>query len=551
MLSSIFIDNYALIDKLEINFHKGLSIITGETGAGKSILIGALGLLLGKRADTSILKDKNRKCIVEAVFQVNDHNLEDFFLNQDLDYSNEILIRREISDSGKSRAFVNDTPVNLNVLQELALNIIDIHSQHQNLLLNNETYTLQIVDSYAGTISLLEEYKVLYAEYKQLKQDYYNARESYHSDKSDLDFLTHQFNELREANLKENELNELEAEYKLLNHAEEIKSSLAEATTLLENDETGVIKNLKSMKDSLVRISEHLPEAEEIAERMDSVYIELRDIAGEITIQDDRIEFDEERLQMVTDRMDQLYSLLRKHKAESILNLIELRIDLDKKLQKYSTGDFELGRLSKELEEKENLVNTKAEILSEKRRKIFSEFENKVIALLTDLGMKNIRFSIRNEITELTGAGIDRIQFLFSVNKNIPVQSISKIASGGELSRVMLAIKYLISDSFGLPTIIFDEIDSGVSGEIADKVGNLIKQMADNMQVINITHLPQVASKGDHHYLVYKSLVNAKSATFIKLLDKEERLNEIAKMLSGDSVSGAAIENAKVLLNQQ
>ncbi len=551
MLSSIFIDNYALIDKLEMNFHKGLSIITGETGAGKSILIGALGLLLGKRADTSILKDRSRKCVVEAVFQVNGYNLEDFFRNQDLDYSNETLIRREIASSGKSRAFINDTPVNLNVLQELALHMVDIHSQHQNLLLNNEAYTLYIIDSYAGTFPLLQEYKVLFAEYKQLKQEYYHARESYHSDKSNLDFLTHQFNELREADLKENELNELEAEYKLLSHAEEIKSSLTEATNLLENDEAGVIKNLKSMKDSLAKISEHMPEAEEIAKRIDSAYIELRDIAGEITTQDDRIEFDDERLLMVTDRMDQLYSLLRKHKTETIQNLIDLRIDIDKKLQKYSTGDFELGRLSKELEEKENLVNTKAEDLSEKRRKIFNEFEKKVIALLTELGMKNVQFSIQNEITEPTETGIDRIQFLFSANKNMPVQSIAKIASGGELSRVMLAIKYLISNSFGLPTIIFDEIDSGVSGEIADKVGNLIKQMAGNMQVINITHLPQVASKGDHHYLVYKSSVDAKSATFIKLLDEKERLNEIAKMLSGDSVSGAAIENAKVLLNQQ
>ncbi len=551
MLSSISIDNYALIDKLEMNFHKGLSIITGETGAGKTILLGALSLLLGKRADTTVLKDKNRKCIVEGIFQVNGYNLETFFDENDLDYSNQVLIRREIASNGKSRAFVNDTPVNLNILQDLTLLLVDIHSQHQSLLLNKESYARSIIDSYAHTSPLLSEYKLIYKEYKKLKQAYYDARESYHSDKENLDFISHQFNELREAELKENELIELEGQYKLINHAEEIKLILSEATNILENDEGGLIASLKSIRDSLAKVNEHLPEAKDAGERIDSVYIELKDIAGELSMQNERVVFDAGEMQRITDRMDQLYSLLRKYKSDTIQNLIEIRIDLDNKLQKYSIGDFELGKLLKELEEKEIRVNELADDLSNKRKDSFADFENRVLALLQNLGMKNSKFTVQHEITDPNDNGIDRIQFLFSANKNVSEQNISKVASGGELSRLMLAIKSLISDSFGLPTIIFDEIDSGVSGDIADKVGNLIKRMAENMQVVNITHLPQVASKGDHHYLVYKESDETKSITSIKELDEAERLNEIAKMLSGDSISPAAIENAKVLLKQQ
>ncbi len=551
MLRSIFVDNYALIDKLEIGLHGGLSIITGETGAGKSILIGALGLLLGKRADTSVLKDKNRKCVVEGIVHVKRYKLETFFEVNDLDYADETLIRREITNKGKSRAFINDTPVNLNVLQELTSLLIDIHSQHQNLLLNNEAYIRHIIDSYAHTLPILNEYKRLFSEYKELKKTYYTARESYHSDKENLDFISHQFNELRESNLKENELIELEAEYKLISHAEEIKSILEEATHRLEGDESGVITSLKSIRDSLARIIEHMPAAKNTEERIESVYIELKDLAGEISMQNERIDFDSGGMKRISDRMDHLYSLLRKYKTDTIQDLINIRIDLDNKLQKYSVGDFELEKLSKELAVRENLVNEKARELSEKRQKPIQEFEGRVLTLLFELGMKDVQFSVQHEHTDPGESGMDKIQFLFSANKNVAVQSISRVASGGELSRLMLAIKYLVYDSFGLPTIIFDEIDGGVSGEIADKVGNLIKQMSTNMQVINITHLPQVASKGDHHYLVYKDTNEGKSETFIKQLDHSGRLNEIAKMLSGDSISGAAIENAKVLLNQQ
>ncbi|MGD2034719.1 MAG: DNA repair protein RecN [Bacteroidales bacterium] len=551
MLTSIAIENYALIDKLEMKFHEGLSIITGETGAGKSILIGALGLILGKRADTFVLKDKHRKCFVEGTFRIKGYDLEDFFKKHDLDYSDESIIRREIASSGKSRAFINDTPVNLNVLQELALLLVDIHSQHQNLLLNDEAFTLHMIDSYAGTLPLLKEYRTSFTEYRELKKEYYQARESYHADKENLDFISHQFTELSEAELKENELDNLEAEYKLINHAEDIKTTLANTSDYLEHDETGILPGMKSVSDSLLKISDHMPGARILAERLQSVYIELKDLAGEISAQNGNIDFDAERMQVISDRLDLLYSLLRKYKTDTIQNLIDIRIDLDRKLQRYTSGDFELNKLSAELKKKEELINKLATELSRKRTKIFEEFEHKVLSLLLDLGMKNVQFSVHHEMTGAGESGMDRIQFLFSANKNIPVQPVAKVASGGELSRLMLAVKYLISDSFGMPTIIFDEIDSGVSGEIADKVGNLIREMSSHMQVINITHLPQVASKGNHHYLVYKATDNDKSMTYIKRLDDEERLHEIAKMLSGDAVSEAAIENAKVLLNQQ
>jgi DNA repair protein RecN (Recombination protein N) len=550
MLKSIYIDNYALIEQLEIDFQEGLTIITGETGAGKTILLGALGLLLGKRADTSVLKDLERKCIVEGVFRIEGYGLEQFFRNNELDYQNETLIRREINNSGKSRAFINDTPVNLEILQDLALSLIDIHSQHQNLLLNDETYLRWIIDSYAGTIVLTGEYAKQYHDFQKSKKQYYETREAYQKDQENLDFITHQFNELITANLKENELPELEQEYDQLNHVEEIKSGLEGIRSLFHNEESGVIGNLKHTIDLLLKLKTHFAGAAELEKRVQTAYIELKDIAGEIENYCEKTEFDPIRIGDINIRIDLLYTLLRKHKVNSEAELISIRDQLDKKLQAHATGDYELERLNNELAEKEKLMKIAARQLSQARKKIFAEFEKKVDALLQSLGMKKTQFSINCQETEPTMSGIDRIQFLFSANSNLPMQNISKIASGGELSRLMLTIKYLISNSSGLPTIIFDEIDSGVSGEIADKVGNLVKEMADNMQVINITHLPQVASKGDHHFLVFKSITDSTTKTYIKQLNEKERLNEIAKMLSGDSVTEAAIENARVLLGK-
>jgi DNA repair protein RecN (Recombination protein N) len=548
MLKSIYIDNYALIDRLEINMNQGLTIITGETGAGKSILLGALGLLLGRRADTSVLKDTSRKCVVEGIFAIEEYQLESYFSENELDYAPETIFRREISNKGKSRAFINDTPVTLNVLQELSLKLIDIHSQHQNLLLNDEDYIRWIVDSFAGTKDLLKKYQIAYNEFHEQHKTYLAAISSYEKDKENMDYITHQYNELQSANLKENELQELEQELDLLSHAEEIKSSLNISSQLLSNEESGVVPILKKVIDSLNRISSHYHYAGELNTRIDSVYIELKDIADGLSHHFERLDYDPDRMNYLSSRIDELYSLLRKHKKEEVSELIVLRNSLDEKLQQLAVGDYELERLNTDLNEKKQKMLDVAQSLSAERQSAFVKFSNEVMNLLENIGLKHAKFTIRHTNKEPGRYGIDGIEFLFSANENVVLQPINKVASGGELSRLMLAIKYLISSTSGLPAIIFDEIDTGVSGEIADMVGNLIKEMSSNMQVINITHLPQVASKGDYHYLVYKQADNGKTETLIKELNKNERLNEIAKMLSGDSVTEEAIENARVLL---
>ncbi len=550
MLKSIYIDNYALIERLEIELQEGLSIITGETGAGKSILLGALGLLLGKRADTGVLKEPDRKCVVEGVFQIKGYGLEQFFNENELDFQNETIIRREISNNGKSRAFVNDTPVNLDLLQDLAVSLIDIHSQNQNLSLNSEAYIRWIIDCYAGISEELEKYRTSFTHYIELKRGLAKAKESLEKDRSNFDFLNHQFNELQAAKLISGELATLEEESSLMNHAEEIKSALESCLKLLSDDEHGIIKDLKLVNDYLTRIGTHFQKVNELLPRAEGSFIELKDITSELAFQFEKVDFDPKRMEEINSRMDLLQSLLHKNKVQSVDELIAIRDGLERKMQQFASGDFELGQMEKEFNAAECLVRQRAQNISVRRKKVFISFEEKVQSLLHSLGMKHARFSIHHEGTEPTETGIDRIQFLFSANSNIPPQHIAKVASGGELSRLMLAIKYHISKAAALPTIIFDEIDSGVSGEIADKVGKLIKEMASTMQVINITHLPQVASKGDQHFLVYKDTFNGTTKTRIRRLTDAERLNEIARMLSGDSVTPAAIENAKVLLGR-
>lgn len=550
MLKSIFIDNYALIDRLEINLNKGLTIITGETGAGKSILLGALGLLLGKRADTSVLKDSDRKCVVEGIFAIEEYQLESYFSEKDLDYAAETIFRREISNKGKSRAFINDTPVTLNLLQEISLKLIDIHSQHQNLLLNDEAYIRWIVDSFAETKDLVKKYQLAFDEFNQQQKTYLDAVESYEQDKDNLDYLTHQLNELQSANLKENELEELEQELDLLSHAEEIKSSLNTSSLLLNDEESGIVPLLKQVTDSLNKISPHYHYAADFKTRIDSAYIELKDIAEGLSQHFESLDYDPERLNFINSRIDELYTLLRKHKKESLTELIANRNQLDEKLQQFAIGNYEIEKLASALKEKEQKMLDLAQLLSKERKSVFVKFSNQIMSRLQSIGLKHSNFKIAHTNKEPGKYGIDKIEFLFSANENTSLQLINKVASGGELSRLMLAIKSLISSASGLPAIIFDEIDTGVSGEIADMVGNLIKEMSGTMQVINITHLPQVASKGDHHYLVYKQADNGKTETLIKELSKNERLNEIAKMLSGDSVTDEALENARVLLKR-
>jgi DNA repair protein RecN (Recombination protein N) len=548
MLKSIYIDNYALIERLELDLQGGLSIVTGETGAGKSILLGALGLILGKRADTSVLNDSTRKCVIEGVFQLDGYRLEPFFEANEIDYQSETIIRREISNSGKSRAFINDTPVNLDVVQALTVSLIDIHSQYQNLALNSEDYLQWVIDCFAGITSEVEDHRARYKRYIQLKKEFNKACEAYKLDKENFDLLNHQFNELQSAKLVPGEMDQLEEEFEVLNHSEEIKSALESCIQLLSDDDQGIIRGLKQINDLLARIKPHFPKVNDFEERMLGSFIEIKDMTSGLTNYFEKLDFDPGRMEVVSQRLDLLHTLLHKYKVQSIGDLIEIRDRLDNKLRQFAYGDTEIEKLEKELSVAEMKIMQSAHQISEKRRAVFVKFEERVQHLVRSLGMKNARFSVAHSAKDLSDTGIDRIQFLFSANTNVPVQQISKVASGGELSRLMLSVKYLISSASGLPTIIFDEIDTGVSGEIADKVGRLIKEMSANMQVINITHLPQVASKGDQHFLVYKEVIHGTTLTQIKKLNNTERLNEIARMLSGDSVSEAAIANARVLL---
>jgi DNA repair protein RecN (Recombination protein N) len=549
MIQSLSIENYAIINNLEIEFSRGLSIITGETGAGKSILLGALSLILGKRADTSILKDKTRKCIVEGTFDITEYGFQSFFDENDIDYDDFTILRREISPNGKSRAFINDSPVNLNVLSELGIRFIDIHSQHQNLNLSNSQFQLKVIDSFSHSEDLLGKYQEVYYLFKDLSKEYQYILEKSQQSQADLDYYQFQFNQLDIARLKEDEQYELEHDLEKLNHAEEIKNNLNSSVSLLSGEENTVLNQLKDINSSINKIIKFYPDVAEHGKRLESAYIELKDIANELELLKEKVELDPERLEYINERLDLIYSLQHKHKVNSIKDLLKIKESLKQKIDEVSSYEFKLEDLKKRINECENKLNDFAQRLSQQRQQSLKNIEKEITVLLLDLGIPNGRFKIHHEITgDYTINGIDRVQFLFSANKNIALQEISKIASGGELSRLMLSIKSLLSDSTGLPTIIFDEIDMGVSGEIADKVGNIIKRMSEGMQIINITHLPQVACKGDFHYLVYKSDEEETTTAHVKLLNNEERHIEIARMLSGEELTEAAMENARELL---
>ena len=549
MLQSIYIQNYALINELEIDFNKGLNIITGETGAGKSILLGALSLILGQRADTSVLKDKSKKCFVEAKFLIKKYQIKEFFKLNDLDYEDLTTIRREITNNGKSRAFINDTPINLSVLKELSSSLVDIHSQHENLLLGDDYFQLSLVDSFANHSELLEKYQNKFIDFNKLLSEYNKLVNNADKAKTDLDYLQFQFDQLESAKLVDGEQTELEVELEQLNHAEEIKSNLSNSFHLLSVEEISIISNLKQAKNSIESISKYIKEGEELLNRIESVYIELQDINSEIDMINERIEHDPARIEFIRERLDNIYSLQQKHKVSTISELIEIKDELAKKIYLINSYDFETDKIKKQLENtREELVLIAKEI-SKNRSLIIPKIESKVIEMLQLLGIPNAEFKVEQVATdEFLSTGTEIIRFLFSANKNVALEELSKVASGGEISRLMLSIKSLIVETTTLPTIIFDEIDSGTSGEIADKMGVIIKRMSENIQVINITHLPQIASKGDFHYLVYKEDNHETTNTYIKLLTQEERIDQIAKMLSGEALTEAAIQNAKVLL---
>lgn len=549
MLTRLRIQNYALIKELDIDLRSGFSIITGETGAGKSILLGALSLILGQRADSMVLKDKSVKCVVEAVFRVDGLGLEELFLSNDLDYDNFAIFRREINPAGKSRAFINDSPVMLKTMQDIGFRLIDIHSQSQNLELNNLAFQLMVVDICAGNQELLSSYKDNYRDYRKLISDLHEAEAKAEKSKADLDYFQFQFDQLYKAALAENEQELLEKELELLTHAEEIKAGLSNVAELLNGENISALIQLKTSIGVITRLNKFLPEAEGLTQRLESLYVDLKDIAEEAGSIGEKVEYDPERIGSINERLDLIYSLEQKHHVKSVEELIAIRNSLETKILAVSSNDEEIQRLMKLKDQKKAEIEGLANRLSAKRQSVVAEIESRVLQQLLQLGMPNSKFKVGiSSLSSPGNNGIDVVSFLFTANKNGVLCEISKVASGGEMSRVMLAIKALISKSKALPTIIFDEIDAGVSGEIAERMGIILKEISADMQVINITHLPQIAAKGDHHFLVYKQDSESETTTRLKLLTKSERIEEIAKMLSGENITTAAILNAEELL---
>jgi len=550
MLKSLHISNYALITELSIDFESGLSVITGETGAGKSIILGALSLILGQRADSKSIKIDADKCIIEAEFDISTYShLKGFFEANDLDNQGKLcIIRRELTNTGKSRAFINDTPVGLNVVRDLTLRLIDIHSQHENLLLSNVGYQLDVVDTIAQNVQVLSTYKQIYALWRNRQSDLKQLQKTAEKQSSDLDYIQFQFQQLADANLLEPEQKELEIEQETLSHAEEIKSELVKSQQLLEEDHAS-LPLLKETLSALSHIKNFIPDGNNWYDRLQSSLIELKDISAEMHTFEERVEFNPIRLEWVESRLSELFTLQKKYKVTSVLELIQLRDSFGIKLQRIDSFDEELNALRTQLEAYFDQLKKAAITLSESRKKACKPIETYLVDQLTRLGMPNIQFQILiSTDIEYSENGNDEVQFLFSANKNRPVQPVTLIASGGEVSRLMLAIKSLVAHKADLPTIIFDEIDTGVSGEIANRMGEIMQSMSSDMQVITITHLPQIAAKGAQHYRVYKDETGQQTQTHIQRLSTDERLDELAHMLSGKNVTDAALLNAKELL---
>lgn len=548
MLQSLSVENYALIEKLEIEFKSGLNIITGETGAGKSILLGALGLILGQRADTSSLKDNEKNCVIEGIFDIEKMNLKTFFEENDIDFEKQTAVRRIITPSGKSRAYINDIPVNLTTLRDLGLKLIDIHSQHETLHLSNHQFQLNVVDVVAGNPDLLANYQQNFSTYKKEEQKLQQLIDEQKKNASDYDYYSFQFQQLADAKLVDGEQHVLEEEERELSNAEAIKLELQFCSEAISEAEGSVLTILKNCHQSLKRIKEVFHRSEALLERIDSTTIELKDISQEIQDLNEKIEMNPERLATVKERLDLIYSLQQKHRVTSVFELIELRNSLDKKISQITNSEEQIAAQRQLTDELLLKLREQASLLSERRKAVSEKIAEYIATQLGELGMPFAKFKIGYLESELTNTGFDKIEFLFSANKQLSFQDVAKVASGGEMSRLMLSIKTLLAKQGDLPTIIFDEIDTGVSGEVADKMGAIIKEVSQNIQIINITHLPQIASKGDYHFFVYKESDDNSTSTQIKMLSKEERITEIAKMLSGQNLTPAAIQNAKALL---
>lgn len=552
MLKNLKIENYALIEHLDIDFTDGLSVITGETGAGKSIIIGALSLVLGHRADTKIILSDSGKCVVEAVFDISAYNLQHFFDQWELDYSDECIVRREVLPSGKSRAFINDTPVNLQQIKELISLLVDIHSQHENLLLSNADFQLNVVDTVADTSVELNQYRAIFDNYQTLRRQLKTLQSDAEKIIAERDYALFQFNQLKEAKLIDGEQDTLEEELKVMNHSQDITESLSTVSQIFDNDEIGVVSQLKTAANNIHRLSEYLGRADEFYERIDSAMIDIKDIAVEIDNILSNTEFSIERKNFVEDRLNMIYSLQQKHKAATVGELLDIQSDFEQKINLIDNFDEEIARLQRETADVESRLSEAAKQLTVKRMSVRKPVVEHVERMLNDLGMPNGRFEIVfSTLDGFAPSGADKIEFLFSANKNRPPLPISEIASGGEMSRLMLIVKSLISTTKALPTIIFDEIDTGISGEIAKKMGEIMEQMAENMQVIAISHLPQIASKGRTHYKVFKDETKDKTQTNIIQLSANERIMEIAEMMAGKNPSRSALDSAAEMLGSR
>jgi DNA repair protein RecN (Recombination protein N) len=553
MLTSLYICNYALISELKIDFDKGFSVITGETGAGKSIILGALSLILGQRAETKFVKKDTEKCVIEAEFDISNYKkLKYFFENNDIDDTGKsCIIRRELISSGKSRAFVNDTPVSLTVLRDLSIQLIDIHSQFDNLMLSNDGYQLEVVDVVANNNDLLKKYAAEYNDWQELLVELKKLEKMAEKSAMELDFIQFQFTQLNDAKLDENEQELLESEQETLVHAEEIKAELTNATMLLD-EENSVLPLLKEVIAGVMKVKNYISGSDAWIERLQSCYIDIKDIKSELGTFADKVEFNPSRLEWIETRLSELYTLQKKYKVNSVAELIEIRNEFEKQLLKIESFDEEIEKSKSMIAlAAENMKQT-AKQLTESRKKAVQPIEKYMVSQLVKLGIVNAQFKVdMRQVSDFLPNGMDEISFLFSANKNREVQPVQMVASGGEMSRLMLSIKSLIANKTDLPSIIFDEIDTGVSGEIAHRVGEIMQTMSKEMQVITITHLPQIAAKSAHHYRVFKDDSGEQSQTRIVKLSYEERATEIAQMLSGKNISQAALQNARELLGQK
>lgn len=552
MIKKLSVSNYTLIDELHIDFSAGFSVITGETGAGKSIILGALSLILGQRADLKSLRRSGEKAVIEGVFDIASYHLRDFFDENELDYDEgECILRREILPSGKSRAFINDTPVSLAQLKTLGEQLIDIHSQHQNMLLADSRFQLRVVDTMAGDAALLADYREHYRRWRERLQAYTRLQEENRSGREEEDYLRYQLAQLDEAHLQEGEQEELEVELQTLQHAEEIKNELAVLQEFLHAEETGVVSLLNATLSRMRALSRLYPEVDEWAGRLESDYIDLKDIASTVDRSQENLNMDPERLAWVENRLDTYYSLQQKHRLASAAELLALRDSFAERLTRIENYDEELADLKHEVDEAESQVRNLAEQLTRVRRQSAANISSTLTERVKPLGMPHLQFEIEvSTRPQFDETGGDAIRFLFSANKNQPLQPVSEVASGGEISRLMLSLKALVAHAMALPTIVFDEVDTGVSGEIADKMARIMREMSRCMQVISITHLPQVAAWGQTHYRVYKSDTATATATHLVRLTDSERVEEIARMLSGSSLTAAALDNARELLNR-